>query len=59
MGPLAPPQNWEGKRKKGRGTEAGVRARKEKKQSSSNDLRRKTILLTTISECKITQYNKI
>jgi len=53
--PLAP-QNGKGK---GKGVgEWDLGSEREKEWSSSNDLRRKTYF-TTISECKITQYNTI
>ena len=55
MDPLAP-RKWEGKRERGSEWELGSET--EKEWRSSNDLRRKTYF-TMISECKITQYNKI
>ena len=54
MGPLAP-KKLEGKRERGRGMGAGLREGK-KNRAATTIQGGKLILLTMISECKITQY---
>jgi len=55
VGPWAPwPQKWNGEKEKGREMEAGLRIK-----TAATIQGGKLILLTMISECKITQCNTI